>query len=93
MKEKEIKELKRHGFKLKDEDIKVKQFPRFIICPSCKKEIRIEMDEKGMLKTDDLLTMRIRTPLYVLPEKTTDVRLDISICSQCRTIIGLGRKI
>ena len=90
MKEKEIKEFLRI---LKDEDIEVKQFPRSIICPSCKREIRIDRDENGMLKTDELLTMRIKTPLYVLPDKITEVRLDISICSQCRTIIGLGRKI
>jgi hypothetical protein len=70
----------------------VKQFPSSIICPSCKKEIRIERDEKGLLRTDELLTLRIRTPLYVLPGKKTEARLDISICSQCRTIVGLGRK-
>jgi hypothetical protein len=70
----------------------VKQFPSSIICPSCNKEIRLESDREGLLRTDDLLTMRIRTPLYVNTRKITEARLDISICSQCRTIIGLGRK-
>ncbi|MFX1321768.1 MAG: hypothetical protein ACFFAQ_08990, partial [Promethearchaeota archaeon] len=58
----------------------------------CKTEIRIDRDGKGMLMTDEILTMRIRTPLYTVPGKITEVRLDISICSQCRTIVGLGRK-
>ncbi len=70
----------------------VKQFPSFIICPNCNKEIRLESDREGLLMTDDLLTLRIRTPLYVNPRKKTQARLDISVCSQCNTIVGLGRK-
>ncbi|MFX0043371.1 MAG: hypothetical protein ACFE8L_10700 [Candidatus Hodarchaeota archaeon] len=45
-----------------------------------------------MLITDELLTMRIRTPLYTVPGKMTEARVDITICSQCSTIVGLGRK-
>ena len=68
------------------------KFPSFIICPSCNKRIRIESNKEGLLKTDELLTLRLRTPLYVLPGKKNKARLDVSVCSQCNTIVGIGRK-
>jgi len=68
------------------------KFPSSIVCPMCKSEINLETDYKGLLRTDDILTMRIRTPFYVHSEKITEVSLHVSVCSQCNTIIGINRK-
>ena len=58
----------------------------------CKSEIHLETDEKGLLRTDDLLTMRIRTPFFVHSAKVVEVSLHVSLCSHCNTIIGINRK-
>ena len=68
------------------------KFPSSKVCPMCKSEIKLEPDFKGLLKTDDILTMRVRTPFYVHAEKVTEVSLHVSVCSQCNTIIGINRK-
>ncbi|MBY9016431.1 MAG: hypothetical protein KGD68_12120 [Candidatus Lokiarchaeota archaeon] len=66
--------------------------PSSIVCPFCKREINLERDRKGLLRTNDILTMRIKTPTYINAEKTTEVSVDMSVCSQCNTIIGITRK-
>jgi len=68
------------------------KLPSSIVCPICKREINLERDRKGVLRTSDLLTMRIKTPIYVQPGKIAEVSLDMSVCSQCNTIIGITRK-
>jgi len=68
------------------------KFPSSIVCPMCKSEIHLETDEKGLLRTDDLLTMRIRTPFFVHSAKVVEVSLHVSLCSHCNTIIGINRK-
>jgi len=66
--------------------------PSSIVCPICKREINLERDRKGLLRTNDILTMRIKTPTYINAETTTEVSIDVSVCSQCNTIIGITRK-
>ena len=68
------------------------KFPTTIVCPMCKSEIKLEIDVKGLLTTDDILTMRIRTPFLVNSTKLAEVSLHVSVCSQCNTIIGITRK-
>ena len=68
------------------------KLPSSIVCPICKSEIKLEGDAKGMLRSDDLLTMRVKSPFYVHAQKITEVSLDVSVCSQCNTIIGINRK-
>ena len=68
------------------------KLPSSILCPMCKKEISLERDEKGLLITRDLITMRIKTPIFVHSAKTGEVSLDMSVCSHCNTIIGITRK-
>ncbi|MFX1478802.1 MAG: hypothetical protein ACFFCI_11790 [Promethearchaeota archaeon] len=68
------------------------KLPSSIVCPNCKSEIKLASDGKGMLSSDDLLTMRIKSPFYVHAQKITEVSLDVSVCSQCNTIIGINRK-
>jgi len=66
--------------------------PSSIVCPICKSEMNLERDGKGLLRTNDLLTMRIKTPTYIHSKKTAEVSIDVSVCSQCNTIIGITRK-
>lgn len=68
------------------------KFPTTIVCPMCKSEIKLEIDAKGLLRTDDILTMRVRTPFLVSSAKLAEVSLHVSVCSQCNTIIGINRK-
>ena len=68
------------------------KLPSSILCPMCKKEISLERDEKGLLITRDLITMRIKTPIFVHSAKTGEVSLDMSVCSHCNAIIGVTRK-
>ena len=68
------------------------KFPSTIICPMCRSEINLKPDFKGLLTTDDILTMRVRTPFYVHSQKVAEVSLHVSVCSQCNTIIGINRK-
>jgi hypothetical protein len=68
------------------------KLPSAILCPMCKKEINLEGDEKGLLKAHDLITMRVKTPIFVHSAKTGEVSLDMSVCSHCKTIIGITRK-
>ena len=68
------------------------KFPSSIVCPMCKSEIHLEQDVKGFLRTDDILTMRIRTPFYVHSEKVVEASLNMSLCSHCNTIIGINKK-
>lgn len=68
------------------------KLPSSIICPICKKEINLDRDERGILKTNDIVTLRIKTPIFVHSSKTGEVSLDMSVCSQCNTIIGITRK-
>ena len=63
-----------------------------MVCPNCKSEMHIEKDGRGLLRTKDLLTMRIKSPIYIHSQKTAEVSLDVSVCSQCNTIIGITRK-
>ncbi|MHA2289120.1 MAG: hypothetical protein ACXABG_10070 [Promethearchaeota archaeon] len=63
-----------------------------VVCPACKSELKLEKDTRGILKTNDLNTMRVKTPIYINPQKTAEVSLDLSVCSQCNTIIGITRK-
>ena len=63
-----------------------------MVCPNCKSEMHIEKDGRGLLSTKDLLTMRIKTPIYIHSQKTAQVSLDVSVCSHCNTIIGITRK-
>ena len=68
------------------------KLPSAILCPVCKKEITLEGDERGLLKTQDLITMRIKTPIFVHSAKTGEISIDMSVCSHCNTIIGITRK-
>ncbi len=68
------------------------KFPTTIVCPMCKSEIKLETDLKGLLRTEDILTMRVRTPFLVSSTKLAEVSLHVSVCSQCNTIIGINRK-
>jgi len=68
------------------------KFPSSIVCPMCKSEIKLETDFKGLLRTEDILTMRVRTPFLVSSTKLAEVSLHVSVCSQCNTIIGINRK-
>ena len=63
-----------------------------MVCTNCKSEMHIEKDGRGFLKTSNLLTMRIKSPIYINALKTAEVSLDVSVCSQCNTIIGITRK-
>ena len=63
-----------------------------MVCPNCKSEMQIEKDGKGLLSTKNLLTMRIKSPIYIHSQKTAEVSIDVSVCSQCNTIIGITRK-
>jgi hypothetical protein len=63
-----------------------------VVCPHCKREINLNKDGRGQLQTNDLLTLRVKTPIYINAEKTAQVSLDLSVCSQCNTIIGITRK-
>lgn len=68
------------------------KLPTSIVCPFCKGEIHLEGDAKGMLRTNELLSMRIRTPIYIHAGKTAEVSLDMSVCTKCNTIVGITRK-
>ncbi|MFX0077572.1 MAG: hypothetical protein ACFE96_19170 [Candidatus Hermodarchaeota archaeon] len=68
------------------------ELPSSIVCPICKREIRLGRDGKGILTTDDIVTMRIKTPIFVYTGKTAEISLDMSVCNQCNTIIGITRK-
>ena len=68
------------------------KLPSSINCPVCKNEINLDRDGRGILKTKDLITLRIKTPIFVHSGKTGEVSLDMSVCSQCNTIIGITRK-
>ena len=72
--------------------INMMKLPSSIVCPHCKSEIKLASDGKGMLSTDNLLTMRIKSPFYVHAQKSTEISLEVSVCSQCNTIIGINRK-
>lgn len=68
------------------------KFPSTILCPNCRSEINLQPDFKGLLTTNDILTMRVRTPFYVHAQKVAEVSLHVSVCPQCNTILGINRK-
>jgi len=68
------------------------KFPNSVICPNCKSELSLDKDGIGALRTDKIITMRVKSPLYVHMGKTAEIPLDVSVCSKCNTIIGINRK-
>jgi len=68
------------------------KIPSKLICPSCKNEIKLLRDGSGRIKSDDILTMRLITPVYIKPGVVKETKIEVHVCNQCHTILGSGAK-
>ncbi len=68
------------------------KLPPTVICPFCKNEIKVFLDNKGRAKSEDIFSMRITTPIYISAGLIKEKQLEVYVCSKCQTIIGCGSK-
>jgi len=76
-----------------------KEYPKYLICPVCKKEIKLYLKElkhgKGALGTEDILSVGIEIKALLTydikePEKALySTPIFAQICNHCKGIIGI----
>ena len=82
-----------------------KEYPEYVLCPNCKKEIKIQgkfiseginwkSSYNASVNTEDLITMRLNVPICGAPFKMKDEyrysQILVSACSHCKMILGVG---
>jgi hypothetical protein len=66
--------------------------PPTLFCPNCSAEIRLFLDNRGRVKSEDIYTMRIMTPVYIKAGVIKETKIEVHVCSKCNTILSSGSK-
>ena len=83
----------------------IKEYPEHVLCPHCKKEIKIQgkficegstwnSSYNNKVNTEDLITIRLNVPIRGAPFKMKDeyrtTQIQVSACNHCKMILGVG---
>ena len=58
----------------------------------CQNKIQIDYSKKVFPRTDDIISIGVRTPLYRGSKKPADLMFRISICNHCKGILGISKE-
>ena len=69
------------------------EYLEYIVCPKCDTKMKIDYGHKKVPSTDGIYSMFINSPEYFGPGKTRESFLRISICNNCKVILGVSPSI
>ena len=66
------------------------EHPEYIVCPICKAKMSMDYSHKRQPSTEGIYTMYIKNPGYVGAGKTANTFTSISVCVECKGILGVS---
>ncbi len=64
--------------------------PEYIVCPKCETKMYIDYTRKRDPRIDGIYNITVRSPGYVGAGKTAGTYVEVNICNNCKTILGIG---